>query len=227
MKRILILFVMAVSGFTASTQDLGQVGFNNGTTIKHLSLMLDDGLLIRLDDQGKIMEWGYEVKADRYEYYSPKLQPYMGRIEYYTNDVDSAFRGKIRSIGTCMFTYYSKFEDSTRIGKLRTAGRVMFDYYSKYDNINLRGKLRMLGNRQIQYYSEFENESYRGKIRSIGSTEITYYSSFDDKQIRGKVKSIGGNSYQWYTSTDGKGSYGGLKVGAFRQNIAGVTYIIQ
>lgn len=226
MKRIPILLMLLALCIVTRSQDLGQVNFNSGTTIKYLSLVTDDGMLIRLDDQGKILEWGYEVKADRYEYYSPKLQPFMGRIEYYTNDVDSAFRGKIKSIGTVVFTYYGKFEDSTHVGKLKTAGRVMFDYYRKYDNLNIRGKLRMVGTRQIQYYSEFENEAYRGRIRSIGSTEITYYSSFDDKQIRGKVKNIAGVSYQWYTSTDGKG-YGGLKVGAFRQNIAGVTYIIQ
>jgi hypothetical protein len=60
----------------------------------------------------------------------------------------------------------------------------------------------------------------------VGNTSITYYSSFDDKLIKGKVKRIGPVSYQWYTSLDLYGG-GGLKSGNYRQNIAGVVYVVQ
>ena len=39
------------------------------------------------------------IKSDYYEYYDRKLQPFMGRVEYYGAKDDSIFRGKVKSIG--------------------------------------------------------------------------------------------------------------------------------
>ncbi|HEX7846829.1 MAG TPA: hypothetical protein VF476_13590 [Chitinophagaceae bacterium] len=226
MRKFLSAFLLLVT-VNVNSQDLGQVTFSGGANFSHFGFLTDRDLLIRISDDGKIMEWGIEVMSNRYNYYAPKLQPYLGRVDYYGPEADSISRGKIKSIGTCVFTYYGPYEMDYKVGKLRTVGTMILDYYSNFDNAALKGKLRFIGNLQIDYYSSFENEAYRGKLRAIGSTPITYYSSFDDKLIRGKVKSIGPVNYSWYTSLDKIGYGGGLKAGNFRQPISGVTYILQ
>jgi hypothetical protein len=221
------LVISLFLSIAANGQQLSQVTFSGGSTFTSFAFLADREILIRVSDDGKILEWGIEVMSQRYNYYAPQLQPYLGRVEYYGSEGDSISRGKIKSIGTVVFTYYGAYEMEYKVGKLRTVGTLILDYFSNFDNASLKGKLRNIGSLGIDYYSSFENEAYRGKIRSIGSTPITYYSSFDDKLIRGKVKAIGPVNYTWYTSLDKVGYGGGLKNGNFRQPISGVTYIVQ
>jgi hypothetical protein len=205
---------------------LGQVTFSGGSKLSYFSFFTDQNVLIRVTEEGKIIEWGLEFQADYIpNYYNPKLQPYMGRVEYYGKEADSAFRGKVKSIGTCSFTYYNHYETSSKIGKLRTIGSIVLDYYDNFFKTILQGKLRFIGNLQIEYYTSFEDMAIRDKLKSIGKTLIKYHSSFDDRLIQGKVKSIGPITYTWYTSFD-LNRYG-LKSGAYRTNINGVTFILQ
>ena len=226
MKTLIISVVLAAVAISASSQQLSQVTFSGGQSLNHLSFLTDQGVLIRISDEGKILEWGIEVYSDRFNYYAPKLQPFMGRIEYYGPESDSVFRGKVKSIGTCSFTYYGSYENDNKPGKLRTIGTAIMDYYSSFDDKAFRGKIKFAGNQLIEYYSSFEEEAFRGKLKTIGNSYIKYYSSFDDKAIRGKVKNIGGVPYEWYNSFD-VGRTGGLKTGMYRQIINGITYIIQ
>ena len=207
----------------AYSQQLGQVTFSGGTDLSYISFFIDQNVLIRISEDGKVMEWGHEFLSERSHFYSPKLQPYLGRVEYYGPESDSAFKGKVKNIGTCFLTYYGSYEKETKAGKLRSVGTIILDYYSEYDIPTLRGKLRFIGNLILEHYPTTDDEAYRGKLRSIGNTPITYYSSFDDKFIKGKVKSIGSVSYTWYSSFDLRS---GLKSGLYRQNIGGVTYIV-
>ena len=227
MRKILVAFVTALLSITANSQELSQVSFAGGTTFTSFAFLADRDILIRVSDDGRILEWGIEVLSQRYNYYAPKLQPYLGRVDYYGAEADSVSRGKIKSIGTIVFTYYGAYEMEYKVGKIRTIGTMILDYFSNFENASLKGKLHYIGTLGIEYYSSFENESYRGKIRSIGSTPITYHSSFDDKLIRGKIKSIGPIQFSWYTSLDKIGYGGGLKSGNYRQPVSGVTYILQ
>jgi hypothetical protein len=224
MKALLIAITLFMGGAVHS-QQLSQVTFSGGSSLAYISFLTDQNVLIRISDEGKVLEWGIEMMSNRYNYYAPKLQPFMGRIEYYGPEADSAFRGKVKSIGTCSFTYFYSYETDNKAGKLRSIGTVFLDYYSNFDDKVLRGKLKLAGSNPVTYYTSFENEAYRGKIKSIGNTLITYYSNFDDKQIRGKIKNIGSVPFDWYTSFDvGRG--GGLKSGNYRQNINGITFIL-
>lgn len=224
MKKFIILIpVLFFSAFIYS-QQLGQVTFSNGEKLQYISFITDQNVLIRISDEGKILEWGMEVMSDRYNYYSPKLQPFMARTDYYDATADSAYRGKVKSIGTCYITYYDSYERDSKPGKLKSIGNSQFDYYDNFAEKSLRGKLKSMGAYDLQYYSPYEDESIRGKLKSIGSTAITYYSSFEDKNIKGKIKSIGGVPYAWYTSFELRN---GLKTGQYRQNIGGVTFIVQ
>lgn len=227
MRKFFSSILLLLLGCSIYSQQLSQVSFSGGSRLSYISFITDQDVLIRISEEGKILEWGIEVQAQRYNYYAPKLQPYIGRVDYYGPEADSVFRGKIKSIGTCAFTYYGSYETEIKIGKLKSIGRILLDYYTNYENVNLKGRLKFIGNLMLDYYSSFDDEAFKGKLKSVGSTAINYYSTFDDKLIRGKIKSIATIPYIWYTSVDRIGYGGSLKSGSLRQNISGVTYILQ
>lgn len=207
-------------------QQLAQVTFNGGSAFSYFSFVTNQGVLIRVSEDGKILEWGTEVLSDRGQFYAHKLQPFLARTDYFDAGVDPSFTGKVKNIGSAMLTYYSSFEQSFKSGKLKSIGPLTFDYYSNFDDEGYRGKIKFIGSELVEYYSSFENEGIRGKIKRIGSTSISYHSFFEDKAIRGKVKSIGPVNYSWYSSFD-QNLGGVLKSGNFRQQIGSVTYILQ
>jgi hypothetical protein len=220
---ILVLF-FAVSGHT---QQFNQITFSGASTLSWFSFLTDQGILIRISEEGKVLEWGTELPSERSSnYFAPKLQPYMGRITYYGTEVDSLNRGKIKSVGTCVFTYYGAYEVEEKKGKLKAVGRLNLDYFTHFENLTLKGKLRYIGAVQLDYYAMTDNDAVRGKLKNVGGTAIMYNSTFDDKAIQGKVKSIGAVSYVWATSQDIRYS-GSLKSGSYRQNINGITYILR
>jgi len=210
------------------SQQIGQITFSDAANVSYISFLADQDILIRVTLDGKILEWGTELQSMRSSnYYDPKLQAYTGRIDYYGQESDSAFRGKVKSIGTSIITYYAHYEEATKVGKVRSIGNLQLDYYSNYDNAAYRGKLRFAGNSVLEYYSSLDDEAYRGKLKTVGSTPVTYYSTFDDKLIKGKLKSIGTATYTWYTSYDRSELRGAIKTGAYRVNIGGVTYVLR
>ena len=211
----------------ASSQKLSQVTISGGITFSYFSFITDQNILLRVSDEGKLLEWGTELLADRGNYYDPKLQPYLGRIEYYGQEADSAFRGKVRSIGTCTFTYYTHLDETTKVGKLKSIGTLLLDYYSNFDNVAYRGKLRFICSSVIEYYSSVDDEAYRGKLKSIGNSPISWYSTFDDKLLKGKLKRVGTVPFEWYSSFDRTELRGALKSGLYRQTIGGVAYILR
>jgi hypothetical protein len=228
MRKIIVFISVCFLARGLYAQQLSQVTFASGKTFSSFAILTDQGVLVRITDEGNITEWGTEVQSLRSSnYYAPRLQPFTGRVDYYGDEADSLIRGKVKSIGTCTFTYYGAYETENRRGRLKTAGILSMDYYTRYDNIAFRGKLKSVGNYTVEYYSSFENESLRGKPKSINNTAITYYSSFDDKAVSGKVKSIGPFNYTWYTSYDRQGAGGAMKSGLQRQNINGITYILR
>ena len=225
MKYALIILLIFFSVVSYS-QQLSQVTFNQGATLSHFSFSTEQGVLIRVSDEGKILEWGTEVMSDRYNYYAPRLQPFMGRVEYYGAKDDSIFRGKIKSIGTCFFTYYDTFQVKTKIGKLRSIGNQYLDYFEDYEDKILRGKIKSVVGLSIDYYRNYENESIRGKLKMVGSVPISYYTVFDDKINAGKLKAVGGAKFSWYSISDQPNMRGALKSNNYRQNVSGVTYIL-
>jgi hypothetical protein len=224
MKEFLLIvsFLFIASG--SHSQELAQVTFSGGTTLSYYSFRTDQEIIIRISEDGKILEWGTDPGPGRYYYDPRKLQPYLGRVEYFGPEYDSVFRGKVKSIGTCTFTYYGKFETGSKIGKLKTIGRLAADYYDNYEDASLKGKLKFTGSNLFSYYPSFENEAFRGKLKSVNNSAITYYSTFDDKSISGKLKSIGSFQYTWYSSYDR--FHGSLKYGNVTQNINGIIYNI-
>ena len=224
MKRfpLLISFLFLAAG--TYSQELTHVTFSGGATLSSFSFRTDQEIIIRISEEGKVLEWGTDPGPGRYYYDPRKLQPYLGRVEYFGQEYDSVSRGKVKSIGTCTFTYYDKYETETKIGKLKTIGRVAVDYFDNYEDAAYKGKIKFAGFVLLSYYSSFENEAFRGKLKSVNNSFITYYSTFDDKAIKGKIKNIGGFEYTWYSSYDRYN--GGLRSGSVTQTINGITYSI-
>ena len=225
MKYLLTSILIFLSVVTHS-QQLSQVTFNQGATLSYFSFSTEQGVLIRISDEGKILEWGTEVMSDRYNYYDPRLQPFMGRVEYYGAKDDSVFRGKVKSVGTCFFTYYDTFQVKSKVGKLRSIGNLYLDYFEDYEDKVLAGKIKSVSGLTIDYYRNYENESIRGKLKMVGSVLISYYTVYDDKFNAGKLKAVGGTKYSWYSLGDQPGMRGALKTNNQRQNVSGVTYIL-
>jgi len=228
MKKLFLAIPVLMLAASAFSQKLSQVSFSGATSLTSFSFLTDQNVLIRVSPDGKIIDYGSEVMSERSNnYFAPKLQPFMGRIDYYTADSDSAFKGKVKSIGTCVLTYYGSFEKDDKPGKLKSIGAIPLDYYTQFDNAAYKGKLRFAGTMVLAYYPALENEAFRGKLKSVGNTTLKYHSTFDDKLIQGKIKSIGSVAYNWGTSLDPQGQKGALKSGTYRSNINGVTFIIQ
>ncbi len=228
MRKILLTLTPLFFTIIVFSQQLNQISFAGASTLSYFTFKTDQDVLIRISEDGKLLEWGTEVRSDRnMNYYAPKLQAFMGRVDYYGPETaDSVIRGKVKSIGTCILTYYGAYEKDGKPGKLKTIGSLNLDYYSPFDNIAFRGKLRFAGTLVFEYFTSLDNEAFRGKLKSAGSTKIQYHSSFDDKLIQGKIKSIGAVKYDWGTSLDPR-QKGVLKSGNYRQNINGIIFILR
>lgn len=228
MKKVFLIPLLIFSFAHLTAQELAQIKFSGGSNFSGFSIITDGNVLIRFSPEGQIIDWGIEEQSYRVpNYFSPKLIPYSGRVSYYDNETDPVLKGKIKSIGSCQFTYFNSYEDSAKKGRLKSAGRLSFDYYSGFDIKELQGRMKILASQLISYFTNFDDVAYKGKLKSVGNTAITYYSSFDDKAIKGKVKSIGNIAYYWYSSYDVNFGPGSLKNNNYRQQIAGITYIIQ
>jgi hypothetical protein len=226
MKKLFALLVVLQFSYFGFAQTLSHVGLSSGTTLVSFSFTTDQQAIIKISPDGKMMEWGTELEPGRMGYYQGKLQPYMGRVDYYGQEADEALRGKVKSIGTCTITYYTSSQPESQRGKVRTIGAVLLDYYMTYDNESFAGKLKSAGTTAINYYASFDNEAFKGKLKSVGNTSLTYYSIFDDKFNKGKIKSIGSYSYAWYNNFDRKELQGAMKTGNSMQKINSITYNI-
>jgi hypothetical protein len=225
MNKIYLSLLLLLLSLTSFSQELSQITLSEGANLSSFSFITDQKVVIRVSPDGKLIEWGMDPGVGRYNYYTGKLQPFMGRVDYYAStEFDSTLRGKIKSIGTCNITYYGSYEMDSKKGRIKSIGSQQLDYIG-YESIDNKGKLKSIGYTLLDYYPSSENDAFRGKLKSVGNTTITWYSSFDDKMIRGKIKSIGTVSYSWYTSHDL--GYGGLKSGKQTENINGVTYIVR
>ena len=197
MRKIFATVPFLLSLIFAASQQLSQVSFSGASTLSFFTFITDQDILIRVSEDGKLIEWGSEMRSERnMNYYAPKLQPFMGRVDYFGPETtDSVIRGKVKSIGTCMLTYYGAYEKDGKPGKLKSIGSAGLDYYTQFDNAAFKGKLRFAGPLVLEYYPSIDNEAFRGKLKSVGNTRIQYHSTFDDKMIRGKIKAIGSVSY--------------------------------
>ena len=226
MKKIAFLFLVILLRGVLFAQSLSHVILAGGSNLTAFYFNTDQQVIIKITPDGRVQEWGTLITPERLGYYQGKLDPYIGRVDYYTTDADAAINGKVKSIGTFTITYYGSGYPIAQKGKIKSIGSQVFDYYPDYDNDSYKGKLKTAGAVAFNYYASFDNENFRGKLKSVSNTTITYYAAFEDKLNKGKLKSIGGFSYNWYNEFDRKEYQGAIKTGATVQKVNGIIYAI-
>ena len=201
MKKLCLLVIASVSFTGTFAQGISKITISGNGSLEAISFVFDQNVKVYITREGNISKWGYDrFEARGQENYPDVLDAYVGRVDYYGQDVDAAFRGKIRSIGSTQLTYYASYENEAFQGKLKSLGSNNFEYYQSFEDEAYKGSLKSIGSMEITWYSSFDNAALKGKLKSIGNTQLSYYSSFDDKAFRGKLKSIDSYQYTYYSS---------------------------
>ncbi len=228
MKNIFILIAFFCLSYVASAQRIHKIILSDKGATTTTCFLLNENVVIYLSQEGEIKEWGVDLYSDRpADYVNRKITPYGGRVEYYTEKDNEAFRGKLKYIGNVMITYYASFDEKSMVGKIKSIGTNTMSYYTAYDDPSAQGKLKSIGRMNFAYYSSFDNDAYKGKIKNAGSVGFTYYSSTDDKAYSGKIKSMNNMPFTYYSSQDRVGLRGVQKSGNQLQVINGITYWIK
>jgi hypothetical protein len=225
MKMIFLAFTASFIFMIGYSQSISKITITNNGTIDVISIGLDENVQVYLTKDGNISNWGFDKFIGYQENYDGVLEPYMGRVEYYTQDDDEALRGKIKYIGRTLITYYPSYEREELKGKIKSIGSFIVNYYFSYDDRAFAGNIKTIGQQIITWYASYENEAVKGKLKAVGPTSITYYGSFEDKAYSGKIKSIGRFTITYYSSFE---QYSGsVKTGTQLLNANGIKYFIR
>ncbi len=230
MKKISLLIIVSLLAFTGIAQQISKVTLARSGELEMISLTVDDNVIIHLSDGGNIIKFGlepYNIRTENFGDYTDKLDPYAGRIEYYTANDNEAFRGKVKYIGKTHITYFASFDDEALKGKIKSIGASLLSFYMAFEDKAFKGKLKKIGAVEFAYYSSFDNEAFRGKLRQVGLSSLTYYSSFDDKAFAGMIKSVGNMSYTYYSSYDRIEFRGARKTGRALEYINGIRFYVK
>ena len=228
MKKIILPLLSFVLCISAYSQKIGRINFSATGELESIGLDMDENVLLNLNKDGSIGKFGVDIYKGYRDNYNNQLQDYNGRIEYFTDNDNEAFRGKVKSIGRYQITYYASFDKEELVGKVKSIGTLNFDYYPSTENEAYRGNLKSVGSAVFTYYSSYDNDGFRGKIKSVGGTNITYFSSLEDAGYKGKIKSIGSYSYTYYPGTYFRAELRGrVKTGNLTQTDNGIKYFIK
>ncbi|MBP6430723.1 MAG: hypothetical protein KA319_03070 [Ferruginibacter sp.] len=225
MRKIMTAVLLLVATTIVNGQQLTQVNITGVGITDCFIVSLPENVQVYVSKDGSIIKWGFDRFIGIQENYGGQLEPYVGRVEYYTQNDDVAFRGKVRYIGRNMITYYASYEGDVLKGKIKTIGTTTFNYFFNNEDAAYQGNLKQIGQQSITWYSNFDNEGYRGKLKSVGITNLTYYGSFEDKAFKGKIKNIGGTAYTYYSSYE---KYSGsMKTGNSILTVNTVKYFVR
>jgi hypothetical protein len=226
MKRVLFFLFLSISTLFVQAQRISKITMNIMGDVETIAIELDENVILNLSADGQIKDWGIDIYKGRTDQFRERLEPYTGRVDYFKENDNEAYRGKVRSIGMKYFTYYASFDEELFQGKIKSIGTAQIEYYGRFDDEKLRGKIKKIGSTNIQYYTSYDF-GFAGKIKAIGTTNIQYYSNTDDVEIRGKLKSIGHQTFEYYTSFDRKEWRGNMKKGSRIQIINGIKFHIK
>jgi len=224
MKKIFFAVIVFFSSQVFG-QAISKITIAGNGNVDNIAFGLDENVQVYLTKDGNISKWGFDRFIGYQENYGGVLEPYVGRVEYYTSNDDAALQGKVKYIGKILLTYYASYENEMLKGKLKSIGSINLDYYLNYENESFRGNIKTIGIQAVTWYSSYENEALRGKLKSVGPTLLNYYGSFEDKAYRGKIKSIDRFSITYYSSFE---QYSGsVKTGAQVMNANGIKYFVR
>ena len=202
MKKIFFITTALIFCTTVFAQRISKITITGSGLVSDIVVGLDENVQVYLSKEGQISKWGFDRFIGYQENYNDYLEPYVGRVEYYSQNDDEMLRGKVKYIGKTLLTYYPSYEMESLRGKLKSIGSLNMGYYLAYDDKAMAGSLKNIGQQTIAWYASYENEGLRGKLKAVGPTSIAYYGSFEDKAFRGKIKSIGSNYFTYYSSAE-------------------------
>ncbi len=225
MTKIIFTIAAAFILSTGISQSLSKITITGTGLVDAFSFSLPENVEVYVTKDGNISKWGFDRFIGYQENYNGDLQPYVGRVDYYTQNDDVALVGKVKYIGGTLLKYYASYEDEALKGKLKSIGSINFDYYLSYEDDAYRGKLKKIGRNTINWYASYENEKLRGKLKNVGSTLLSYYGSFEDKAFSGKIKSVDRFTITYYSSFE---QYSGsMKSGNSILTAGGVKYYLR
>ncbi len=225
MKKIVLILISLFTVAAGFSQTISKITIDGNGRVDHISFGLDEQVQVYVSKEGNISKWGYDKFIGYQENYAGVLDPYVGRVEYYSANDDAALQGKVKYIGKILLTYFTSYENDMLKGKLKSIGTINLDYYLNYENESFRGNIRSIGLHTINWYASYENEAWRGKLKSVGPVSLTYYGLYEDKAYRGKIKSIDQFNITYYSSFE---QYSGsVKTGAQLINANGIKYFVR
>lgn len=218
---VALFFCMAVFG-----QRISKITITGSGSVSDIVIGLDENVQVYISKEGQISKWGFDRFIGTQENYNDYLEPYVGRVEYYSENDDVLLRGKVKYIGKTLLSYFPSYEIESLRGKLKSIGSLNMAYYqAPYADKAMAGSLKTIGQQNIEWYASYENEGLRGKLKNVGGTAITFYGAFEDKAFRGKLKSIGSNYFTYYSSSEQFS--GNIKSGASTVTANGVKFYIR
>jgi hypothetical protein len=228
MKKILFSLAATLFLAPAFTQSINKITIADNGNVEKIAFEVETNVILNITTDGNIKDWGYDLFMSRGgENYMDRLDPYVGRVEYYSANDNEAFRGKIKSIGKTTISWYASYEGDAFKGKIKSIGSSAIQYYDNYEDKAYSGKIKSIGGNNLTWYASYNNEAYRGKLMSLGSTQFTYYSNTDDKAYQGKLKSLGGMPFTYYSSFDRQEYRGRMKTGTQIQFVNAVKYFVR
>jgi hypothetical protein len=97
MKKVFLLLTLVVSFAGTFAQGISKITITGNGNLDAISFVIDQNVKVYITRDGNISKWGYDrFEARGQENYPDVLDAYVGRVDYYGQDVDVAFRGKIR-----------------------------------------------------------------------------------------------------------------------------------
>lgn len=225
MKKIFTLLTACFLFLFVQAQNISRINISNTGQVEYFAIGLDQNVQLYLSKDGNIIKWGFDRYIGYGENYNGDLDPYAGRVEYYTQNDDESLRGKVKYIGRTLLTYYPSYENESLKGKLKAIGSLTLEYYLPHEDAAYSNSLKSIGRHTISWYASYENKDLRGKLKTVGSTLVTYYGSFEDKAFAGKIKSIDRFSYTYFSSFE---QYSGsMKTGNGTSIVNGIKFQIR
>lgn len=225
MKKLFFSLAFLSVAYIGIGQTISKITITGTGQADVFEIGLDENVQVYLSKTGNISKWGFDRFIGYQENYNGDLTPYVGRIEYYSQNDDESVRDKVKYIGRTLLTYYASYENEALKGKLKSIGSINLEYYLSYEDAAYRGQIKKMGRQSVTWYASYENADIRGKLKTFGPTPFTYYGSFEDKAFRGKIKSIGQFSFTYYSSFEQFS--GAMKTGSSILNVNGVKYYLR
>ena len=96
MKSIKLIIAFFLFSFATQAQRINKIFIKEKGASIVTSFLLSENVVIQVAQDGSIAKWGVDKYSDRgTDYIQRPLDPFTGRIEYYTEKENEAFRGKI------------------------------------------------------------------------------------------------------------------------------------